>query len=184
MTPATRTSDLVIRQGGWSSFEDWRAEAPRIKRIAHGFQWAVAKWILWGEHRYGERYAQAVHETGLAEQTVLNILSVARAFPDARQRENLSFAHHATVAALQPAEQDRLLDKAEKETLSVTALRREVAARRPRAHAPKRIGHDLDEGWEPPHLILGSIVHIGEEGLCKISHIGKGATITMTAVRL
>ena len=137
MTPAPRADDLVVRQGGWASWEDWRAEAPTIKRVANHFQWAVARWVLWGEARYGERYAQAVHETGLAEQTILNILSVYRAFPDSRQRETLSFAHHATVAALPPAEQDRLLDLAERSSLSVTALRREVAGLHPRAPAPE-----------------------------------------------
>jgi hypothetical protein len=38
---------------------------------------------------------------------------VAHAFVGSRRRENLSFSHHAAVAALSPEEQDRLLDWAE-----------------------------------------------------------------------
>lgn len=182
MTPARRESDLIVRQGGWSSFEDWRAEATRIKGIAHGFQWAVAKWILWGEGHYGERYAQAVHETGLAEQTVLNILSVYRAFPPSRQREALSFAHHAALTALPAAEQDEWLDRAEKSSLSVTALRQALrgtgARPRPAPTVP------LDDPEAPPHLIVGSLVTLAEEGLCTVTHIGRGATVLVTAVRL
>lgn len=137
MTPAPRADDLVVRQGGWGSFEDWRAQATTIKRVANHFQWAVARWVLWGESRYGERYAQAVSETGLAPQTVLNILSVYRAFPDSRQRENLSFAHHAAVAALPADAQDAWLDQAEHEGMSVTRLRAAVQeSRRSAVHGP------------------------------------------------
>jgi hypothetical protein len=190
MTPARRDADLVLRQGGWSSFEDWRAEAPRIRRLANGFQWAVAKWVLWGEGRYGERYAQAVHETGLAEQTVLNILSVYRAFPDSRQREALSWSHHAALTALPAAEQDRLLDLAEKEALSVTALRREAAGARPHpsvrgfASSTNDAG-PLDAPADPPHLDVGSLVDLGEQGRCRVTYIGHGkASVLVNCVRV
>ena len=167
----------VLREG--MTFEEWRAQAPKLGRVHRGIQWVIAGWVLYGEARFGERAAQAIAETGLAEQTVLNILSVARAFPPSRQREALSFEHHKAVQGLPAPEQDRLLDLAEKSALSVTALRREAAGARSRpAPAP------IHDGTEPPHLVVGSVVRINAEGLCKISYIGKGATITLQAVRL
>ncbi|MBF8297402.1 MAG: hypothetical protein HW395_59 [candidate division NC10 bacterium] len=114
-----------------SSFQWWLEEGQKLGRVARCFQWAIAAWVLDGERQWGDRATQAACEaTGLAPQTVLNILSVARAFPDSRRREALSFGHHAALTALPPAEQDRLLDLAEKAALSVTALRREAAGAR------------------------------------------------------
>ena len=40
---------------------------------------------------------------------------VAHKFEISRRRENLSFSHHAEVTALEPAEQDDWLDRAEAE---------------------------------------------------------------------
>ena len=47
----------------------------------------------------------------------------SRRFEASRQREVLSFSHHETVAALAPAEQDRLLDEADREGWSRQELR-------------------------------------------------------------
>jgi hypothetical protein len=110
------------------SFEAWRAQAPKLGKLVRGIQWVLAAWILHGERAYGERYAQAVSETGLAPQTVLNILAVARAFPPARQREALSFSHHEAVAALDPEAQDAYLDAAVEAQWSVTRLRAALRA--------------------------------------------------------
>jgi len=174
----------MLTPTGWTpppalSYERWAALGHTFAQMDRSVGWWLADWILAGEARYGERFAQAVGETGLAEKTIANRLSVARAFPAFRRRDAVSWSHHQTVASLPAPDQDRLLDLAEKSSLSVTALRREAAGARPRP-APVPV-HDTGE---PPHLVVGSRVRINAEGLCTISYIGKGATITIQAVRL
>lgn len=174
MKPARRDTDNGILTAlpvvVTSSFEGWLEEGQKLGRVARCFQWVIASWVLDGEHRWGDRATQAACEaTGLAPQTVLNILSVARAFPPGRQRENLSFGHHAALTALTPAEQDRLLDKAEKEALSVTALRREAAGAR-----GVRPAVALPAPAEPPApdpLVPGCLVSIHGIGRCTITAI-------------
>lgn len=128
------------------SYEEWAAQGRKLGKLIRGAQWLVAAWILHGEARYGERYAQAVAETGLATQTILNILAVARAFPDpSRRREALAFGHHEVVATMVPEAQDRWLDAAERGGWSVTRLRAEVrqGGGRPRAPKPEAFCRDL-----------------------------------------
>jgi hypothetical protein len=62
---------------------------------------------------YGKTYDTAVSETGLGYQTIANLKSVARKVDISRRRENLSFGHHAEVAALPAEQQQRLLDLAD-----------------------------------------------------------------------
>jgi hypothetical protein len=152
--------------------------------------WWIADWVLAGEARYGERFAQAVSETGLAEQTIANRLSVARGFPIFRRRGGVSFSHHAALTALPAAEQDRLLDLAEKEALSVTALRRAAAGARPHPSVRGFASSTNDEGpmdapAAPPHLEVGSLVDLGEQGCCRVTYIGHGkASILVNCVRV
>lgn len=100
-----------------------------------GFQWgrsslhrgALCDWWAFGEKHYGERKAIVDSEDweGPAYQTCFNASNVAQKFKLNRRRLNLSFTHHAEVAARPPAEADRLLDWAEDCSISVslTALR-------------------------------------------------------------
>jgi hypothetical protein len=92
--------------------------------------WCVGDWILYGESRYGDRYREAVDLAGLDYQTVRNYVWVARRFDISRRHENLSFQHHAEVASLTPAEQNRWLDQAEREGWSRNQLRVHVRASR------------------------------------------------------
>jgi len=51
---------------------------------------------------------------------------VASKIEFSRRREKLSWSHHYEVAALEPAQQDELLDQAEAERLSMRQLRQAV----------------------------------------------------------
>ena len=56
----------------------------------------------------------------------MNMVYVASRFDMRRRRQNLSWSHHAELAALDPDQQDYWLDRAESERLSVRCLREEV----------------------------------------------------------
>src|SRR5262249_41792955 len=72
----------------------------------------------------------AVEQTGYDYQTLANDKTVARSIQLSRRRENLSWSHHEAVASLPEPEQDRLLDEAEREELTMRQLRQRVQQRR------------------------------------------------------
>jgi hypothetical protein len=53
----------------------------------------------------------------------MNMVYVASRFDFSRRRENLSWSHHETLAALEPDEQEGWLDRAEQHRWSVSDLR-------------------------------------------------------------
>jgi hypothetical protein len=89
--------------------------------------WWIGDWARAGE-KWGDKYEAVIEATGLAYQTVANAKSVAEKFDFYRRRENLTYTHHAEVAALPPERADELLSIAEKERWSVRRLREEVGA--------------------------------------------------------
>jgi len=102
---------LVISPG--MPFEMWQALGASLGRIHNAIQWAIADWIRYGEAEYGEMYAQSIEDTGRSYRTLANYVWVAGKFEFSRRRENLSFSHHAEVAALPEQQQECLLDAAE-----------------------------------------------------------------------
>ena len=105
------------------SFERWQALGRRIGSIANASSWWLADWAFYGEGSYGEKYKQAIAVTGLDYQTLRNYAWVAGRFDLSRRRDNLSFAHHAEVAALPEQAQDEWLDLAERSRWSRNELR-------------------------------------------------------------
>lgn len=87
----------------------------------------IGDWLLYGEHTYGEKYAQAALQLGLSEQTCTNYASIAKRVPPSRRRiGRVSFSVHAEVAALSPNEQRHWLKVAEEEGLTKMELRQRI----------------------------------------------------------
>lgn len=105
------------------TFAEWTAIGRKLGEMAESTAWAIGDWVFYGQWEYGKRYEEALAVTGLDYQTLRNYASVAGRFDLSRRRDKLSLQHHATVAALPPKEQDRWLDLAEREKLSLHDLR-------------------------------------------------------------
>lgn len=118
----TRTA-LLLPDG--MHFERWSALGQTIQKAASASMWWIGDWWAYGEHRYGERAAQAL-DGNYAMQTFMNAGYVAKRIETYRRREVLSFSHHAEVAALPPEQADALLDEAEREGWNREELRRAV----------------------------------------------------------
>lgn len=110
------------------SYDGWEQAGRRIADVVDSSAWCLGDWLLYGQARYAGRYRDAVEAVGLDYQTIRNYVWVARRFPLARRRPALSFQHHAEVAALPEADQDRWLDAAERHGWSRNELRRRVRA--------------------------------------------------------
>jgi N6-adenosine-specific RNA methylase IME4 len=142
-----RCSRQVI---GWElpadlSEAEWCAAGQMLGRIEHSVSWWIGDWWAFGEASYGERKAIVAADDwdGPAYQTCRNAASVAGKFELSRRRDDLSFAHHAEVAALPPDKADRLLDWAE-ETIDATGKPRTIAALRTAVRASVRAQKKAD----------------------------------------
>jgi len=136
------------------SFPEWLAAGRRLGAIGRGCQWWIGDWIRYGKAKFGERYTQASKVTGYDNQTLMNMVYVASRFEISRRREDLSWSHHETVASLEPEEQDRWLDLAVTQRLTVSDLRLEV-----RTEQRRRVTEELAEHADDPSP------HEGVEGL-------------------
>jgi len=88
--------------------------------------------LVYGQNRHPDRYREAIAFVHLDYQTLRNYAWVARRFELGRRRDRLSLQHHAEVASLPSADQDRWLDMAEKLGWSRNELRRHIRADRGR----------------------------------------------------
>jgi hypothetical protein len=111
-------------------FAQWVEQGRRLGVMGRGAGWWIGDWLHYGNTAYGERYVRGARITGYDVQTLMNMTYVAARFDISRRREKLSWSHHAEVAALDPAHQDRLLARAEEERLSVRDVREEMRRER------------------------------------------------------
>jgi hypothetical protein len=128
-------------------FGTWEQVGLKIVRIAESSSWCLGDWLVYGQYKYSDRYRRVIAAANLDYQTLRNYAWVARRFALSRRREELSFQHHAEVAALNAEDQDRWLDLAEEGNWSRNELRRNVRASRASAQP-------LDPAVALPRLIV------------------------------
>jgi hypothetical protein len=105
---------------------DWVRQGHWLGKLGRATGWWLGDWLRYGQARYGDRYRAAAAITGYDAQTLMNMAYVASRFDVSRRRENLSFSHHAELAALPVEEQAGWLERAERGMWSVRDLRAEV----------------------------------------------------------
>jgi hypothetical protein len=121
----------ILTETSWSPRRDltlanWTRQGRCLGSAGRASGWWLGDWIRYGNARYGEKYGAAARVTGYDVQSLMNMAYVASRFKISRRREKLSFSHHAELAALAPDAQERWLDRAELEGLSLRRLREEL----------------------------------------------------------
>jgi hypothetical protein len=129
ITPVAWTPGEKIAVSGWI-----RA-GQRLGAMTRCSQWWLGDWVRYGTGRWGEKYKEAARITGYDIHSLRNIAYVAGRVEVSRRRDNLTWSHHAEVSSLDPVEQDRWLDLASSEKLSVSDLRIELRSARRRSKA-------------------------------------------------
>jgi hypothetical protein len=132
--PASR-AQAFLSGVGWEPTHElahpqWLHVGRRLGAISRCNKWWVGDWLRYGASRWGERYPEAARVTGYDPKSLRNIAYVASCFSPSRRRDNLSWSHHAEVAALSDQEQDCWLDLSTRQRLSVSDLRFELRASR------------------------------------------------------
>ena len=85
----------------------------------------LGDWALEGLCEYGD-VVEAAGEIGIDYGALRNLMSVARKVPLSRRNDNLSWSHHAAVAALPADTADALLARAEAERWPREIMREEA----------------------------------------------------------
>ncbi len=122
--------------GGGMAVDDWIRTGQRLGAMTRCSQWWLGDWMRYGAGRWGEKYKEAARITGYDVHSLRNIAYVAGRVGVSRRRDNLTWSHHAEVSALVPDEQDRWLDLAAREKMSVSDLRIELRAARKKEKTP------------------------------------------------
>jgi hypothetical protein len=111
-------------------YRKWVLEGRRIGAMGRGSPWWVGDWLLYGTARWGERYVEAVKITGYDAKSLRNMRYVASRFELSLRRDNLTWSHHALLAAFEADEQRYWLDRATADRFSVDDLRIELRSAR------------------------------------------------------
>ena len=156
-TVAVIVSEVSWKPQGPMTFEAWADAGQRLQFMARSINWLIGDWIAYGEHHFGEKYAQAIDITGLEHQTLMNIVSVAKLVPPERRREALSWSHHQAIANVKADEQDEWLDRAEQEGMTVARLRS-------RLQGTPKDAPDPDQQISPTHMGQIRFKFVAESG--------------------
>ena len=128
--PVEAPSDVAWVPGKDIDVHKWVRAGQRLGAMTRCSQWWLGDWVRYGTVRWGEKYKEASRITGYDIQSLRNIAYVAGRVEVSRRRDNLTWSHHAEVSSLGPEEQDRWLDLAEAEKMSVSDLRIELRSAR------------------------------------------------------
>lgn len=116
------------------SFEEWEAAGQVLRQVERSCMWWIGDWWAFGDHKYGERAAQATE--GAAFQTMADAGWVSRAFKPSDRSEVLSWTHHRVAASLPERGRREAIKAAEAGDWSVAELRSHIHRLR---HADKRV---------------------------------------------
>jgi N6-adenosine-specific RNA methylase IME4 len=109
-----------------TTLPEWLKVGEFLRAVEGRVMWWIGDWWRFGEaRRWGEGEALA-QRVGIEYQTCAQAGWVAGSIEFSRRRENLSWSHHLEVAALDPDEQDRWLDRAETNHWTRDELRRQI----------------------------------------------------------
>lgn len=125
---AGRTTTTALDLPTDLSYDEWEEVGRTLGKIASGCQFWVGDWIRYGEDQaeWGEKYSQALEETGLEYPTLSNYVHVAKAIPPNERNPEVSWSHHRATTGLSKAERKVVLDLAAENGWRKADLEREV----------------------------------------------------------
>ena len=134
--------------------DEWMHAGVTIRTLDRFKNFAIGDWILAGERKFGEMYAQAIDEFEWGTYSkITKLVWVARNVPYENRRADLTWMHHHNVSSLPTKEQMLWLAYAADERLTADELKDAIK----QAHAPisaptaDAIDRDLAGDDEPPY---------------------------------
>lgn len=120
-----KLTDLALDFTTSITYEEWESVGKHLFSVGNSWQWWVGDWLNYGEAKFGETYKQAIDITGKSESSLQSVKSVSAEF-EAGRRRKLSWTHHLEASYLGKENQEKLLEKAEKEGMPTSWVRKEV----------------------------------------------------------
>lgn len=106
----------------YADYDSWCKTLNHLRLIEGATQWWIGDWLNYGEHRWGEKYVQAVNESEAQRWRVY--ASVAGKYDMLSRNNSLSWSHHLAVAYIEEPRRTELLELAVGDHLSVAELRK------------------------------------------------------------
>lgn len=105
---------------------EWREQGVILSQEHNTQKWALADWLATGDTAWGGSAYNTAQELfpHLSRKYLMTVAYVGRNVASPLRKDKLSFAHHELVAALEPVEQERALQKALEDGLNVTQLKK------------------------------------------------------------
>lgn len=127
------------------TYDEWCFVGDALSLAKGAIHWWLGDWVLAGEYKWGETYAQAIDETKFSLGTLKNDVWIAGSFPPGVRYPDLSWTHHSHCASIRStygsATADRFLARAKKRRWSSRELMRFIKRwERLFGEAPARIG--------------------------------------------
>lgn len=165
--PSGAISKVAWVPQGKMELADWIAAGRRLGAIGRCSQWWIGDWIRYGNSKWGEKYVEAARVTGYDIASLRNMAWVASRFDLSLRSDKLTWSHHVLLAPLEPGEQQRWLERASKERLSVADLRIELRAQRAAGDSPASSGRAAADQRGASDLFLcphcgHKMIHVAE----------------------
>jgi len=113
---AIRIGNLELSRVGiidhGATVDEWVSLGLALHTMRSSLDWLIADYMDVCERVHGQTYDEVADILGVETKTLYNRASVARKVDISRRREDLSFSHHALVAALPPEWQNYWLGQA------------------------------------------------------------------------
>jgi hypothetical protein len=108
------------------NFSEWESQGVELSKTNQAQKWALADWLAAGDTAWGGQAYNKAQELfpDLSRKYLFTLAYVGRNVPFSCRKEKLSFTHHELVAALEPVEQERVLQKAVTEGWTVARLKK------------------------------------------------------------
>jgi hypothetical protein len=129
MPDSVQVSEIGVTFAGDVSYDDWLRLMSTLTRLEKAVQFAIGDAINYGQHRYGEKYSQAMEATGLSIKALTNYCWVSNSVPIQNRRPGVSWTHHRAVAKLPDHDQISLLRQAEELDWTVDDLKEIVTGK-------------------------------------------------------
>lgn len=107
-------------------YETYESIGAMFAHLDDKLLWLMGDWLNYGEHAYGQKYAQAAELLAKDPQQLANIASVAHRVKPRQRSKVLKFWVHEPIAKLSAPEQRKWIRQAEQEHLSRSRLRQLV----------------------------------------------------------
>ena len=105
------------------TFEEWESIGLQLQLMHGSVGFWIGDWLNFGERKWGEKYAQAIEETGLDYGTLRDFKWVSNTLPLSCRQDNLSFTAHHEIASAPENIRQELIERATKNNLSSKEVR-------------------------------------------------------------